>query len=158
MRKTGSAGKTRPLISSTSVETDLPNKAEVGRLKACINDLTSLLALPAIWASHEPRQIVAALLDVLMAVLRLDAARAEIKDPGAGAPISLTRPVRTEIPNAWQILIDQAIDNWLNEELRGSYVVSKQSASDLSIIFLRLGWQNDLGWIFAASDRADFTT
>jgi hypothetical protein len=140
------------------VEKDPPNKAEVGRLKACINDLTSLLTLPAIWAGHEPHQIVAALLDVLMAVLRLDAARAEIKDPAGGAPISMTRPVRTENPNPRQVLIDQAIKNWLNEQLRGPYVVCKQSTGDLSIIFLRLGWQNELGWICAASDRADFPT
>jgi transcriptional regulator with GAF, ATPase, and Fis domain len=140
------------------VETNPRNKAEVGRLRACINDLTSLLTLPAIWEGHEPEQIVAALLDVLMAVLRLDAARAEVKDPAGGAPISLTRLVRTENPNARQVLIDPAINNWLNEEVRGSYVVSKQSASDLSIVFLRLGWQNELGWICAASDRADFPT
>ena len=125
------------------MEKDPPNKAEVGRLKACINDLTSLLTLPAICAGHEPHQIAAALLDVLMAVLRLNAARAEIKDPADGAPISLTRPVRSENPNAWQILIDQAIGNWINEEARGSYVVSKRSANDLSIIFLRIGWQNE---------------
>ena len=140
------------------METDLPDKAEVGRLKACINDLTSLLALPAIWAGHEPHQIVAALLDVLMAVLRLDAARAEIKDPAGGAPINLTRPVQTENPNAKQVLIDQAINNRLSQELRGSYFVSEQAANDLSIIFLRLGWQNEFGWICAASDRADFPT
>ncbi|MBV8223559.1 MAG: hypothetical protein JO232_00035, partial [Verrucomicrobia bacterium] len=140
------------------MEKDPPDKAEVGRLKACINDLTGLLALPAIWASHEPQQIVAALLDVLMAVLRLDAAGAEIKDPAGGTPISMTRLVRAENPNAKQVLIDRALSNWLSQELRGSYVVSKQSASDLSIIFLRLGWQNELGWICAACDRADFPT
>ncbi|MBV8213980.1 MAG: sigma-54-dependent Fis family transcriptional regulator [Verrucomicrobia bacterium] len=93
-----------------------------------------------------------------MAVLRLDSARAEIKDPASGAPITMTRPVRTENPDARQVLVDKAINNWLNQELRGSYLVSKQATGDLSIIFLGLGWQNELGWICAASDRADFPT
>ena len=47
-----------------------------GDLKACINDLTSLLALPAIWTGGEPRQIIIALLDVLIGVLRVDAVNA----------------------------------------------------------------------------------
>jgi transcriptional regulator with GAF, ATPase, and Fis domain len=36
--------------------------------------------------------------------------------------------------------------------------VSKQSTGDFSIVPLRLGFQNELGWIVAASRRADFPT
>src|SRR4029450_6878535 len=45
---------------------------EIKRLKACINDLISVLALPAIWSGNEPSQIVSTLLDVLLGMLRLD--------------------------------------------------------------------------------------
>ena len=39
---------------------------EIKRLQGCINDLISVLALPAIWSGHESSQIVSTLLDVLL--------------------------------------------------------------------------------------------
>jgi hypothetical protein len=45
---------------------------EIKNLKACINDLISVLALPAIWTGSEPSQILSTLLDVLLGMLRLD--------------------------------------------------------------------------------------
>jgi hypothetical protein len=90
-------------------QTSEPIGDEVGRLKACINDLTSLLALPAIWTGREPHQIITALLDVLMRVLRLDAAYAQIKDPVDDALISMTRPVLRENPTEGQMVIEQAL-------------------------------------------------
>ena len=53
---------------------------EIKRLKACINDLISVLALPAIWSGHEPAQILSTLLDVLLGMLRLDFAYARLSD------------------------------------------------------------------------------
>jgi hypothetical protein len=50
---------------------------EIKRLRRCINDLTSLLALPAIWRGSEPWQIVQTLLDVLLRMLSLDFAYAQ---------------------------------------------------------------------------------
>jgi len=38
---------------------------EIKRLKACINNLISVQALPAIWRGGQPSQIVGALLDML---------------------------------------------------------------------------------------------
>src|SRR6266545_7538329 len=65
---------------------------EVKRLKACINDLISVLALPAIWSGHEPSQIISTLLDVLLGMLRLDFAYARLSDSiGGGAPIEMVR-------------------------------------------------------------------
>jgi PAS domain S-box-containing protein len=46
--------------------------AEIKRLQRCISDLLSLLALPAIWSSNKPSQIVESLLDALMRLLPLD--------------------------------------------------------------------------------------
>jgi hypothetical protein len=39
---------------------------EIRRLQGCINDLISLLALPATWSSPKSAQIVGTLLDVLV--------------------------------------------------------------------------------------------
>jgi hypothetical protein len=42
---------------------------EIRNLKACINDLISILALPAIWTGRDPTQIINTLLDVLLGML-----------------------------------------------------------------------------------------
>jgi hypothetical protein len=76
-----------------SRETNESVDDEVGRLKACINDLTGLLALPAIFTGREPNQIIAALLDVLMGILRLDTVYADVKDPADWAPPLRSAPM-----------------------------------------------------------------
>jgi len=45
---------------------------EIRRLQGCINDLVSLLALPALWIGREPPEVASTLLDVLLKMLRLD--------------------------------------------------------------------------------------
>ena len=64
---------------------------EIKRLQRCINDLISLLALPAIWSGNEPTQIVHTLLDALLRMLRLDFVFARLKDPVTGAPMEILR-------------------------------------------------------------------
>src|SRR2546425_10098145 len=61
-------------------------------LKACINDLITVLALPAIWSNLEPSQIVSTLLEALVGMLRLDFAYVRLSDSfGSGAPIEMVR-------------------------------------------------------------------
>ncbi len=131
---------------------------EVGRLKACVNDLISVLALPAIWTDLEPRQIITALLDVLMGILRLDVVYAEVKDAAGGAPIDMMRHVPSESSTVERLDISRALNNWLKEDFRPCSLVLKDSTGGLSTVPLRLGLQNELGWIVAASRRADFPT
>src|SRR5260370_36438076 len=45
---------------------------EIKRLQRCINDLVSLLALPAMWSGSKPCDIVHTLLDSLLRMLDLD--------------------------------------------------------------------------------------
>jgi PAS domain S-box-containing protein len=66
---------------------------EVRRLQDCLNDLISVMALPALWRGREPPDIVAALLDGLVRMLRLEFARARLCDGFASAPpIDILRP------------------------------------------------------------------
>jgi hypothetical protein len=51
---------------------EMQQNAEVKNLKACINDLIGVVALPAIWSGGEPSQIARILLDVLLDMVRLD--------------------------------------------------------------------------------------
>ena len=59
---------------------------EIEFLKACINDLNCVVALPAAWSGGTASQILGTSLDVLRDMLRLDFIYARLKDPtGAGA-------------------------------------------------------------------------
>jgi hypothetical protein len=50
---------------------------EIKRLKACINNLISVQALPAIWSGGQPSRIVSALHDMLPQMLGLDFAHCD---------------------------------------------------------------------------------
>ncbi|HTV58732.1 MAG TPA: hypothetical protein VMJ93_07650, partial [Verrucomicrobiae bacterium] len=64
---------------------------EVKRLRHCINDLVSILALPAMWTGADSSQIVRTLLDALLSMLGLDFAYAQWWDPAGAAPIEIAR-------------------------------------------------------------------
>jgi hypothetical protein len=61
------------------------------RLQRCINDLVSVLALPAMWSGGEPSQIVRTLLEALLGMLQLDLVYLRLKDAGGEAPIEMVR-------------------------------------------------------------------
>jgi PAS domain S-box-containing protein len=50
----------------------LDHADEVARLQACINDLASLLALPAIWRGRDPPLIAKTLVEALLSCMQLD--------------------------------------------------------------------------------------
>ena len=64
---------------------------EVKHLQRCINDLVSLLALPAIWSGGDPSQVLHTLLDALMRMLRLDLVSVRLTDPVGEAPVEIVR-------------------------------------------------------------------
>ena len=79
----------------SDMEVQLEHPAEeIKRLQRCINDLVSVLALPAIWSGGEPSQIVRTLLDVLLGMLHLDLVYVRLKDPSGEAPIEMVRVAR----------------------------------------------------------------
>ena len=65
--------------------------SEIKHLQRCINDLVSLLALPAIWSGGDPSQVLHTLLDALMRMLRLDLASVRLTDSVSEAPVEIVR-------------------------------------------------------------------
>src|SRR3984893_18371574 len=63
----------------------------VKRLQRRLNDLVSVLALPAMWSGSQPSQIVHTLLDALLSMLCLDMVYARLQDPAGGAPIEVLK-------------------------------------------------------------------
>ena len=87
---------------------------EIRRLQGCINDLVSLLALPAMWRGRGPPQVVDTLLDVLLSMLRLDFAYARL-NLSAGSPVEAVlfaqRPESIPMPEE----VGRALEPWLNQ-------------------------------------------
>jgi transcriptional regulator with GAF, ATPase, and Fis domain len=129
---------------------------EIKRLQHCLNDLVSLLALPAIWSGQEPTQIVTTLLDVLLAMVRLDFAYARVKCPFGDARIEMVRIAQPEE------LMQQKIFEALNPLLRDNpqnwpqQVPNPIRDGDISLFSLGLGLQGEIGAIIVGSERPDF--
>ena len=133
---------------------------EVKRLKACLNDLISVLALPAIWSGGGPPEVITALLDALLGMLRLEFAYGEIKNPAGGAPVRMVRFAQPGNPTARLEAIAQALRPWLGDDPHPSPLVVPNliKGRGVSIAPLRLGLRDEIGWLVAGSWRPDFPT
>src|SRR2546421_5285104 len=134
------------------------DEIEIRRLQGCINDLISVLALPAMWGGKEAAQIVCTLLDVLVGMLRLDFAYVRLKDPAGGEPIEMVRLAQSRNPLARPQEIGQVLNQWLADDprKRPPLVRNPVGDGDVAIVPLRLGLQDEIGVIIAGSQRADF--
>ena len=133
---------------------------EVKRLQSCINDLISVLALPAIWSGNESSQIIGTLLDVLLAMLRLDFAYARLSDPSGAPPIEVVRLTQPRHPSAQPQEIGRALDYWLSGDQTTSRLVIPNPAGEgeVSIASFSLGLQDEAGVLVVGSRRVDFPT
>jgi transcriptional regulator with GAF, ATPase, and Fis domain len=129
-------------------------------LRACVNDLIPVLALPPNWIGAEPQQIVTALLDVLLATLGLDLAYAVWRDPPSGPPIKTARFAQPGNDVPLPSDIGQVFDLWLEDHKYTSPFVARNFAGDgdLSIAAFRLGLKGEQGWLVAGSRCVDFPT
>jgi PAS domain S-box-containing protein len=133
---------------------------EIKRLQGCINDLISVLALPAIWSDHDPAHILSTLLDVLSGMLRLDFAYVRLNDLNNGSPIEVVRLAQRLNPASQTQHLSRAVDLWLTRQLsqRRLVVPNPIGEGEVSIALLQLGLQDEVGILVAGSRRADFPT
>src|ERR1700732_4916058 len=88
---------------------------EIKRLKACINNLISVQALPAIWSGGKPSQIVSASLDMLLKMLSLDFAYARLKDSSGEAPLEMARLAQDRNLTVQPQIIGRVLNPWLGD-------------------------------------------
>jgi PAS domain S-box-containing protein len=130
---------------------------QIERLQGCINDLISLLAFPAMWNGRDPAEIVGMLLDVLVAMLRLEFAYARLNDRGGGL-IEIAR----HAPPGHLADEPQAIGQRLSDSLGPDPRKWPRRATNpfgdgnLSIVPLGCGRDGEIGVIVAGSPRNDF--
>jgi formate hydrogenlyase transcriptional activator len=131
---------------------------EVKHLRACINDLISLVTLPAIWSGGEPSDIVGTLLDVVLRVLRLDFAYARFRESIYGTQIEMFRAAGSRDLKTRPEEIGDAFSGWLADEPQKwpSRVPNPIGSGDVCVVPLQLGLQDEIGVIVAGSQRPDF--
>jgi len=131
---------------------------EIRRLRRCINDLVSVIALPAMWSGSERSQIVRTLLDVLLEMLHLDLVYVRLQEPTAEAPIEMAQVAQPQSLKAGPQQIGGLLHRCLGEDQQNwpLSVRNRFGDEDISIVPLRLGLQGEIGFIVAGSQRLDF--
>jgi PAS domain S-box-containing protein len=131
---------------------------EVKRLRHCINDLVSILALPAMWAGADSSQIVRISLGALLSMLGLDFVYAQWRGPAGAGPIEIAR-----VAESWQAAAQpEDIGRMLFQQLGDDpqkwapVMRSPLGGGDISVVPLRLGMQGEIGLIAAGSERTGF--
>jgi C4-dicarboxylate-specific signal transduction histidine kinase len=129
---------------------------EIKRLHRCLNDLVSLLALPATWTGGDPSLIGRTLIDALASILTLDLVYVRLNEQLGGAPVEMVRGARSTMPPAAEIGAD--LRHWLgdNAETWPAVVRCRIGNEDLSIAALPLGLHRALGMIVTGARRVDF--
>jgi PAS domain S-box-containing protein len=127
-------------------------------LQRCVNDLISVLALPAMWSGGEPSGIVHTLLDALLRMLQLDLVYVRLKETDRQPPIEMVRFAQSQKYTAQPHEIGEGLKPWLGADLPEwpSLMRNPLGGRDISIVPLELGLQGEIGVIVAGSERADF--
>jgi len=131
---------------------------EIKRLQRCLNDLISVLALPAMWSGGEPSQIIHTLLDALLHMLRLDLVYVRLKETGGQAPTEKVRFAPSQEYIAEPHEVGVVLEQRLGADPRQwpPLVRNPLGDGDISIVPLGLGLDGELGVVVAGSEREDF--
>jgi len=127
---------------------------EIKRLRRCLNDLVSVLALPAMWSGREPAQIIDRLLDSLLGMLQLDLVYVRVNNPAI--EVARVAPSQDRMPRPEQLC--QAIKQWCGPDPQKWPPLLRTSLGDrdISMVPSRIGLHAEIGVIVAGTARADF--
>jgi PAS domain S-box-containing protein len=125
---------------------------EIKRLQRCMNDVVSILALPAVWSGSQPSRILETFLDALLGMLELDFLYARVRTDYHEAPAEV---FRTREPNE---VIRQALKQYFEGDGQRSpeEALADLGEPEISVFTMRMGQEGNLGLIVAGSQRAGF--
>lgn len=131
---------------------------EIEFLKACINDLNCIVALPAAWSGGTSSQILGTSLDVLRDMLRLDFIYARLRDPTSGERIEIARVAQSDKHAADTHDVAAVLRRCLGHDVAEwpSRQHTRIGEHDVSIVTLQLGLQGEVGVVAAGARRNDF--
>jgi PAS domain S-box-containing protein len=133
---------------------------EIKLLRGCFNDLISVLALPATWTGGDSSQVIITLLDAVVSMLRLDFAYARFVKSGDGFGTDILRLAKGQTTSVLSQHVGHALKERLSHASPGSPVLipNPLGEGEVFIVPLRLGSQEEIGLLVAASKRLDFPT
>ncbi len=131
---------------------------EIKRLQRSINDLVSLLALPAMWSGSTPCDIVHTLLDSLLRMLDLDFVYASLTNLVDAAPSETVRVAQSQEQMFRPRELCTFVNRWLGDDPQKRYLQERShiGSEEVSLVSWPLGVQREIGVIVAGSRRADF--
>jgi PAS domain S-box-containing protein len=131
---------------------------EVKRLQRCMNDMVSVLALPAIWSGSEPSRILDTFLDALRGMLDLEFLWARVRLDAREAPIDTLRTAQHHGTSRSREQTRHALNQWLEEvpQNRSEQGLIHLGEQEVSVFPISLGIEGELGLIVAGSLRAGF--
>jgi len=136
---------------------------EIKRLQRCMNDLVSLLALPAMWSGSKPCDIVHTLLDSLLRMLDLDFAYVSLTNQVDALPSETVRVAQSQEHQSQEQMFRPRelctfLNRWLGDDPQKPYLQERSHIGDeeVSLVSCPLGVQREIGVIVAGSRRADF--
>src|SRR5262244_719158 len=132
---------------------------QITQLKACVNNLTSLLALPAIWTGHDPSRVTTTLLDVIVEMLDLDFAYVRVRNVAGGSPMEEIRLAHGDREASVQE-IGHALAPYLTLGSRQASprIPNPIAEGTASIAVFGVGIQDRAGVFVAGSRRSEFPT
>ena len=131
---------------------------EAARLRRCLNDLVSIVALPALWSGGEPPRIIDTLLDALVGMLDAAFVFARLNDAEDGPPIEVRRVAESWEAGLGTREIERALDASLGDGSRNWPPVTRVviGGAPLSVASARLGLQGEIGTVIVGCERSDF--
>ncbi len=131
---------------------------EIKRLQRCINDLVSLLSLPAMWSGSKPSDIVHTVLDSLLRMLDLDFVYVNLTNLVDATPSVTVRVAQSQEGVFQPRELYAFLDRWLGDDPQKRYLEERSQIGDeeISLVSWPLGVQREIGVIVAGSRRADF--
>jgi hypothetical protein len=115
---------------------------EIKRLHRCLNDLVSLLALPAMWSGSKPGDIVHTLLDSLLRMLDLDFVYVSLTNLVDAAPSETVRVAQSQEQMFRPRELCTFLNRWLGDDPQKRYLQERSHIGDeeVSLVSWPLGF------------------
>jgi PAS domain S-box-containing protein len=123
-----------------------------------MNDLVSVLALPAVWSVGEPSRILETSLDALMGILDLDFLYARVRLDSREVPTDALKTSLLSGTSGSREEIRQALNHWFGEDPQQwpEEKLMHLGGQEVSVFPIRMGIEAELGLFVAGSQRAGF--
>ena len=131
---------------------------EIKRLQRCLNDLVSLLALPAMWSGSTSRDIAQTLVDTVLRMLDLDFVYVSLTSFVGAAPSETVGVAQSQEQMFREPELCKFLNHWLGDDPQKPYLQERTHVGDkeISLVSFPLGVQREIGVVVAGSRRSDF--